>query len=181
MTSQLRVDRISPANTSEIIIDGFSSDQPSFFTEMDGGNQIVSNNVATKVILGRTSSKNVDTANILDSDGAATITADTAGIWRFSGQVNGTYVSSSCHLDKVFAQLFRNGSIITDEGSDSYIEKGGPFGLKAFVATVSLITEVFVGDKIELYGTVKYASSGTASELQIAMRSTNFAGNRISS
>ncbi len=180
MTSQLRVDRISPANTSEIIIDGFSSDQPAFYTEMSGGNQTVSNAVDTRVLLYSTAQR-VDTGSVLDANGKCIITAETAGVWRFSGQVNGFYVASSCHLDKVFAMIFKNGSKIVNEGGDSYIQEGGPFGLKGYVAIVSVIAEVSAGDEIELYGNLQYASTGTASELHIMQRSTNFTGNRISS
>ena len=180
MTSQLRVDRISPATGSEVTIDGFSSDQPSFYTEISGGNQTVSNAVDTKAILASTAQR-VDTGNVLDANGKCTITAETAGVWRFSGQVNGYYVNSSCHLEKVFVMIFKNGSKITNEGSDAYINKGGPFGLRDYVATVSVIVEVSAGDEIELYGNVQYSPAGSASDVQIGQRGTNFTGNRISS
>ena len=178
--STLTVNRIEPRTGDSVEIVGFSSDQPAFFTQMGGGNQIVENSVDTKVILASTAQR-IDTGSVLDTNGKCTITADTAGIWRFSGQVNGYYVESSCHLDIVFAMIFKNGSKIVSEGGDAYIEKGGPFGLKGYTATVSVIAEVSAGDEIELYGKVQYSSTGSPSMLGINQRSTNFTGNRISS
>ena len=178
MTSQLKVDRISPATGSEIIIDGFSSDQPAFYTEISTGNQDLANAVETKVILSSTAQR-IDTHSLLDADGRCTITADTAGIWRFTGQVNGYYVNSQQHLQKVFAMIHKNGSKITNEGSDSMVDAPGGGVLKSQTQTVTVIAEVSAGDYIELYGSVQYAS--TASPMQIAQRSTNFSGNRISS
>lgn len=178
--STLKVNRIEPRTGDKVEIVGFSSDQPSFYTEMSEGNQTVSNAVDTKVLL-RSTAQKVDTGNVLDSLGKCIITAETAGVWRFAGQVNGYYVDSSCHLEKVFAMIFKNGIKITNEGSDAYINKGGPFGLKGYTATVSVIAEVSAGDEIELYGNVQYASTGTPSTLYIQQRSTNFTGNRISS
>ena len=180
MTSQLKVDRISPATGSEITIDGFSSDQPAFYTEVSTGNQDVANAVETKVILSSTAQR-IDTHSLLDADGRCTITADTAGIWRFTGQVTGFYVNSSKHLEKVIAMIHKNGSKITNEGSDSMMDIGGPWGMSAQAQTVTLIAEVSAGDYIELYGNVQYSSIGTASPVQILQRSTNFSGNRISS
>ena len=178
--STLKVNRIEPRTGDKVEIVGFSSDQPSFYTEMSEGNQTVSNAVDTKVLL-RSTAQKVDTGNVLDSLGKCIITAETAGVWRFAGQVNGYYFESSCHLEKVFAMIFKNGGKITNEGGDAYINQGGPFGLKTYTATVSVIAQGSAGDEIELYGNVQYSSGGVSSAVAIQQRSTNFTGNRISS
>ena len=177
--STLKVNRIEPRTGDTVEIVGFSCDQPAFYTEVSGGNQTVSNAVDTKVLLASTAQR-VDTGNVLDANGKCTITSETAGVWRFTGQVTGNYFESSCHLDRVFAMIFKNGSPM-GEGSDSYIYQGGPFGLRTYTATVSVIAEVSAGEEIELYGNVQYSSTGTPSTLYIMQRATNFTGNRISS
>jgi hypothetical protein len=179
--STLRVNRIEPRTGSKVEIVGFSSDQPSFYAEMTGGNLSVSNNVDTKVPLSSTLNR-VDTDNLLDANGKFTATASTAGIWRFTGQVNGIETSGNHWLDNVFAMIFKNGTAIS-EGTDSIHSVGGSYGKFFQTQTFSLIQRVEAGDYLELYGRVGHSpdSGASGSPLVIQQRSTNFTGNRISS
>jgi hypothetical protein len=175
--STLKVNRIEPRTGDTVEIVGFSSDsnQPSFYAEKSGGNQQVSNRVDTKVTLTSTA-KRVDPYNLLDANGKFTATSDTAGIWRFTGQVSGFCVGAM-EIDLVGAYLFKNGSAIS-EGSDSIRDDGQSFGGKSTTQTVSIIAEVASGDTIELYGNIGHG--GNVRTLEILQRATNFTGNRIS-
>jgi hypothetical protein len=173
--STLKVNRIEPRTGDTVEIVGFSSDQPSFYAEKSGGNQEVLNRVDTKVTL--TSDKRVDPYNLLDASGKFTVTSDTAGIWRFTGQVQGVCLGAN-ETDFVGVYIFKNGSPIS-EGSDSIKDGGLAWGDKAMTQTVSIITEVVSGDTIELYGGVGHWT--TSRTVQILQRGTNFTGNRISS
>ena len=180
--STLKVNRIEPRTGDTVDIVGFSSDQPSFYAEMTGGNLSVSNNVDTKVPLSSTLNR-VDTDNLLDANGKFTVTASTAGIWRFTGQVNGAEISGNHWLDNVFAMIFKNGTGLLGEGTDSTHSVGGSYGKFYQTQTFTLIRRVEAGDYLELYGRVGHSpdSGASGSPLEILARSTNFTGNRISS
>jgi hypothetical protein len=147
MTSQLKVDRISPATGSEIIIDG----DEKYFHVYKKSEQIVENNVSTKVVLDTVHSDPYGAWS--SSNNEYTIPSD--GLYMVHSNLSAHDKGVSQGLVNVIVDIYLNGSLQT-QGRNSNNFDNSTTAVTAPVNSLftNILTRVLplsAGDKISWY------------------------------
>ena len=161
MTSQLRVDCISPANTSEIIIDG----NDKYFHAYKKSDQTVENNVSTKAVLDTVSSDPYGAWS--SSNNEYTIPSD--GIYMVHSNLSAQDKGSNQGLRNVIVEIYVNGSI-QDHGrnSNNLSNSSANPPVTLFANTLTRVLTLSSGDKISWYARFSCGTPETPSALFVS-------------
>jgi len=156
MTSQLKVDRISPATGSEIIIEG----DEKYFHVYKKSDQSVEDGVSTKVVLDTVHSDPYGTWS--SSNNEYTIPSD--GLYMVHSNLGGHDRGVSKGLASVIVEIYLNGSLET-QGRNS-----NNFGSVDHLVTNTLtrVLPLSAGDKISWYARFTCKSPETPSALFVS-------------
>ena len=162
MTSQLKVDRISPATGSEIIIDG----NDKYFHAYKESDQVVENSVSTKAVLDTVSSDPYGAWS--SSNNEYTIPSD--GLYMVHSNLAAHDKGSTQDLRVVEVEIYVNGSTESHGRNSNTLGVGDNITL--FSTTLTRVLNLSSGDKISWYVKFSCQNPQTPSALFVSGHAT---------
>ena len=167
MTSQLKVDRISPANGSEIIIDGFGGGVRNIHKSYRNSDFPLTNGVWTRVLHNVNSIPN---SSFSSDTGVFTVGAGDGGLYFINWNCSFSSADGVKGLRGAYSSIFVNGSEKARALSD--MRETGPTVIATPVTTIHPLNE---GDEVTIYAFTQGHSDGS-NDIVIGQ-----AGNSVSS